>query len=202
VSTTRPTYHHGSLREELLNASLHLIESEGIGAVSLRRVARDAGVSPGAPYHHFADRSALLAALSARGFTLLAEHLAAATAAAHTPAQALGALVRAYVDFARRQPAYFRLMFRPELSEPQNHPDVKAAADAAGACLEQTVADCVDAGLIRADQTDSVAVTTWSLSHGLASLWLDGQFLHYSDDLDALTSQVTAVLESALHRPA
>ena len=59
VSGTRASYHHGSLREELITASLKLIEAEGIGAVSLRRVAREAGVSPGAPYHHFADRTQL-----------------------------------------------------------------------------------------------------------------------------------------------
>src|SRR5215471_10104805 len=85
VPTTRASYHHGALREALLAASLQLIEAEGIGAVSLRRVARDAGVSPGAPYHHFPDRASLLAALSARGYQLLASELAAAKAAASTP---------------------------------------------------------------------------------------------------------------------
>jgi AcrR family transcriptional regulator len=62
----RTSYHHGALREGLITACVALIENEGIGAVSLRRVAREAGVSPGAPYHHFADRSALLTAISVR----------------------------------------------------------------------------------------------------------------------------------------
>src|ERR1700733_7896727 len=82
MAVTRDSYHHGALREALLTASLQLIEAEGIGAVSLRRVAREAGVSPGAPYHHFPDRASLLAALSAQGFQLLAGELAAARAAA------------------------------------------------------------------------------------------------------------------------
>ena len=81
--------------------------------MSLRRVAREAGVSPGAPYHHFADRASLLAALSAQGFRLLASDLAAAKAAAGSPVHALSALIHAYVAFAQQQPAYFQLMFRP-----------------------------------------------------------------------------------------
>src|SRR5919204_5566144 len=112
----RTSYHHGALRETLLDATLRLIEAEGIGAVSLRRVAREAGVSPGAPYHHFADRADLLAALSARGYELLAAQLAAARTGAGSPARALAGLMRAYVAFARLEPGYFRLMFRPELS--------------------------------------------------------------------------------------
>src|SRR6185437_9437420 len=82
----RETYHHGALREELITASLALIAAEGIGAVSLRRVAREAGVSPGAPYHHFADRSALLAAITVRGSALLEQSLRAARQDAPTAA--------------------------------------------------------------------------------------------------------------------
>ena len=195
---TRTSYHHGALREELLRASLELIETEGVGAVSLRRVARDAGVSPGAPYHHFRDRASLLAALSAQGFTLLAEELAEARAAADSPIRALGALVRAYVDFARRRPAYFRLMFRPELSRPPKHPDIEAGADAADACLEATITDCVRAGLFPVERVEAVAVTVWSLAHGLAALWVDGHLQHHGKGLDALTEQATTLLESGL----
>ena len=198
VPSTRTSYHHGALREELLSASLHLIEAEGIGAVSLRRVAREAGVSPGAPYHHFGDRASLLAALSAQGFRLLARDLGAAKATTSSPVLALSALLRAYVAFAQQQPAYFRLMFRPELSQPQKHPDVEAAGDAASGYLEETVADCVHAGIISAAQADCLAVTIWSLGHGLASLWLDGQLRHYCDDPGALTAQITVLLESVL----
>src|SRR5215468_2482958 len=114
---TRASYHHGALRDELIKACVALIEVEGIGAVSLRRVAREAGVSPGAPYHHFPDRAALLAALSDRGFALLAQDLTAARATADKPVAALSAMAHAYVGFARSRPAYFRLMFRPELSQ-------------------------------------------------------------------------------------
>jgi AcrR family transcriptional regulator len=116
-------------------------------------VAREAGVSPGAPYHHFPDRASLLAVLSAQGHQLLARELAA-RAAADTPVHALTGLIRAYVDFAHRNPAYFWLMFRPELSESQKHPDAKAAEEASSASLDETVADCVRAGVIAAGQVE------------------------------------------------
>ncbi|MFD0364974.1 TetR/AcrR family transcriptional regulator [Nocardia sp. GCM10030253] len=172
---TRTSYHHGALRDTLLAACLRLIETEGIGAVSLRRVAREAGVSTGAPYHHFADRSALLAALSTQGFELLGSDVAAARAAADTPLHALTALAEAYVRFSQEHPGHFRLMFRPELSQPDKHPDGMAAGDAAFAVLAETVADCVAAGLLPSDKADTLAVAWWGLAHGLASLWLDGQ---------------------------
>jgi AcrR family transcriptional regulator len=196
----RTSDHHGALRDELLSASLRLIEAEGIGAVSLRRVAREAGVSPGAPYHHFADRAALLAALSEQGFRLLTTEFAAARSAAldagDGPVQVLGALLRAYVGFAQGHRAYFRLMFRPELFEPDKHPGVKAAEHAAEDCLEEAVADCVRAGLVPPGDADTVGIAAWSLAHGLASLWLDGQFRHYTDDPAAVAARITALIES------
>ncbi|MEV5834695.1 TetR/AcrR family transcriptional regulator [Nocardia sp. NPDC052112] len=172
---TRTSYHHGALRDTLLAACLRLIETEGLGAVSLRRVAREAGVSTGAPYHHFADRSALLAALSTQGFRQLGSDLAAARAAADTPLRALTALAQTYVRFSQENPGYFRLMFRPELSQPDKHPDAGAAGDAAFDVLADTIADAVAAGLLPADKADTLAVMWWSLAHGMAALWLDGQ---------------------------
>ncbi|WP_280253278.1 TetR/AcrR family transcriptional regulator [Nocardia abscessus] len=172
---TRTSYHHGALRDALLAACLRLIETEGLGAVSLRRVAREAGVSTAAPYHHFPDRSALLATLSTQGFQLLGAQLAATRAEAETPLAALTALANTYVRFSREQPAYFRLMFRPELSQPDKHPDTMAAGDAAFGVLADTIAECVRAGVLPADEADTMAVMFWGLGHGLASLWLDGQ---------------------------
>ncbi|MFD6390856.1 TetR/AcrR family transcriptional regulator [Nocardia sp. NPDC055029] len=179
----RTRYHHGDLRATLMDACLRLIESEGLAAVSLRRVAREAGVSSGAPYHHFADRAALLSALSVDGFQQLAADLAAATAAATTPLGALTDLADAYVRFSREHPAQFRLMFRPELSEPDKHPDAHTAADAAFQILDDTVIEAVAAGVLPADRAETLAVAWWGLAHGLASLWLDGQLEKRSEQL-------------------
>ncbi|WP_328396525.1 TetR/AcrR family transcriptional regulator [Nocardia sp. NBC_00416] len=172
---TRTTYHHGALRDALLAACLRLIETEGIGAVSLRRVAREAGVSSGAPYHHFADRAALLADLATQGFRLLTDQLTTARAAASSPTAALVALEQSYVRFAREQPGYFRLMFRPELSQPEKHPNTRIAGEAAFGVLADAVADCVAAGELSPERAEPTTVTLWALGHGLASLWLDGQ---------------------------
>jgi AcrR family transcriptional regulator len=195
---TRASYHHGALREALLSACLDLIAAEGIGAVSLRRVARAAGVSPGAPYHHFADRAALLAALSAQGYELLAADFATARAESDSPVHALTAMIRAYVEFARRQPAYFRLIFRPELWEPEKHPETKAAMHATSRQLEDIIRDCVAAGVVPPERGDALELTAWSLAHGLASLWLDGMIEDSYDDPAVLTAQVCELLESFL----
>ncbi|WP_054812478.1 TetR/AcrR family transcriptional regulator [Nocardia arizonensis] len=187
----RTTYHHGALRDALLDACLRLIESEGIAAVSLRRVAREAGVSTGAPYHHFADRAALLAALSTQGFQLLTTELAAARdATAATPMDTLAAMAAAYVRFAREHSGHFRLMFRPELSQPEKHADTVVAGDAAFAILADAIADSVAAGLLPADKAEILGVTWWSIGHGVAALWLDGQLDKRSAQLGTTTPEL------------
>lgn len=195
---TRPTYHHGALREELITACVALIESEGIGAVSLRRVAREAGVSPGAPYHHFADRSALLAAIAARGYELLDGELRRARAGAPTAARALGALVETYVGFARTHPAYVHLMLRPELSRPETH----AAGEAAIQLLTETVEDCQREGSAPPGDPGPLVNLVWALAIGIVTLWLDGPLEGRCVSLDttpeALTAQVTALLTGLL----
>lgn len=188
----RTTYHHGALRDALMAACLRLLESEGLAAVSLRRVAREAGVSTGAPYHHFPDRSALLSALAVQGFQLLASELAAARAAAPDPPAALTALAGAYVAFSREHQAHFRLMFRPELSQPEKHPDATVAGDAAFGVLTDTIGDCVAAGVLPERGAETMAVTFWALAHGLASLWLDGQLAKRSDQLGTSAEDLVA----------
>src|SRR5436309_10242858 len=139
---TRTSYHHGALREELITACVALVEAEGVGAVSLRRVAREAGVSPGAPYHHFADRSALLAAIAVRGHELLERDLRRARQEAPTAVRALGAMVETYVRFAREHPAHLHLMLRSELWQPEHHPEAHTAGEAAIRLLTETVEEC------------------------------------------------------------
>lgn len=196
MSVTRTSYHHGALREALLTATLELIESEGIGAVSLRKVARAAGVSPGAPYHHFPDRAALLTALSDEGFGRLATALTKAHDAAPTPSEALRAILTAYIEFAEANPAYFRLMFRPELKESHKNHVASEIGATAYAVLENTVDECLaENGRTEVDR-DVLAITMWSLVHGFASLWLDGQLDHHTDDPAGLARQVAALVTS------
>lgn len=172
----RDTYHHGSLRTVLIDACVRLVETDGVGAVSLRRVAREAGVSPGAPYHHFADRAALLSAICAQGFDLLADQLTASTrdAVGKDSAEAVARAVAAYVAFARARPGHFQLMFRPELSEPEKHPAVREAGDTALAILTELVEQ------LGVTDSRALALSLWALSHGLAALSIDGQLAHVS----------------------
>lgn len=190
----RTNYHHGALRDALLQATLDLINAEGIGAVSLRQVARAAGVSPGAPYHHFPDRAALLTALADEGFKNLATALRTTQAQARTPAEALPAMIEAYVHFAHDNPAHFQLMFRPELTQSHKSPKGEEAGEEAFQALDETVSACVITGVLRAADKDVLALTLWSLVHGLASLWLDGHLAHHTDDPERLTHQVAQLV--------
>lgn len=199
---TKDRYHHGDLREELLRASLHLIETEGLAAVSLRRVAREAGVSPGAPYHHFSDRAALLAAISTRGFEQLGAQLISAREQADGPRDAIIRMTVAYVEFARASPGYFRLMFRPELHQPEKHPETEAAGDAAYAVLEDIIDDATRTGGLPPEDAETLALSLWSLAHGLASLTVDGKLELRSAQMgttaSALADRVTRMFADLL----
>src|ERR1700716_351231 len=107
---SKTTYHHGNLRPALVRAAMELLEEGGEAALSLRAVARRAGVSPAAPYRHFPDREALVSAVAAQGYRELAERLAAAHPAPATP-EDLADVAVAYVQFALAHPALFRAMF-------------------------------------------------------------------------------------------
>src|SRR5277367_1588423 len=104
-------YHHGDLSRALVAAGRRILEAEGPTALSLRAVAREAGVSPAAPYHHFKDKSELLDAIAAEGWHELGHAIAEARAAATDPRLALSEIGVAYVTFARRNPALYRLMY-------------------------------------------------------------------------------------------
>ena len=153
------TYHHGDLRPALLRAAGKVLEKRGIGAISLRRLARLAGVSHNAPYRHFADREALLAAMAADGFAELEARLKSTTG------REIG---EAYVRFALEHPQRFRLMFGGPLRL-ERYAELRAAA---GRAYELLVA------AIRAEpgiaDAETAAAAAWSLVHGLAHLLLDG----------------------------
>lgn len=165
------TYHHGALRETLLDAAEALLAQRGADALSLRDVARSAGVSHAAPYHHFAGLPELLAALAARSFQQLGAAMQAGVDAHPGNArEQLLAIAVAYVDFARRRPARFRLMFGPVLASRQLHPALDHAAEASFRVLLDT------ATRFDAPSGPLIALTGWSLAHGLSHLSLDAAF--------------------------
>ncbi|MFE3824435.1 TetR/AcrR family transcriptional regulator [Streptomyces sp. NPDC059092] len=198
----RESYHHGSLREELISACVALIEDEGIGAVSLRRVARQAGVSPRAPYHHFPDRSTLLAAICVQGHELLEPQLRQAREQAPTGARALGAIIHAYVEFARNHPAHMHLMLRSELSEPDKNPEAHNAGAGALRILTEAVEDCQREGSAPPGDPNTLVGMVWALGVGIVTLWLDGPLENRCVQLgttpEQLTARIAAMLESMM----
>ncbi|MFF9851165.1 TetR/AcrR family transcriptional regulator [Streptomyces litmocidini] len=172
-------YHHGDLRAACLRAARELLEEDGSAGLSLRAVARRAGVSATAPYRHYADREALVSAVAAEGYRELAEHLTAAHPAPSTP-DGLAAVATAYVRFALEHPAMFRVMFA-EPCDPTSEERVAATA-AISAYVRGIVRDAFPG---TDDTGDAPATTIWALVHGLAFLHLDGK-------LDSSTPEAVA----------
>lgn len=165
-------YHHGDLRRALLVAAADAIEAGDVARVTLRGAAEAAGVSAAAPYRHFADREALLAAVQTEGFLDLARRTDEARCTARDPITALERTGLAYVRFAHERPRLYRLMFGPETNKAA-HPALHEAGRAALDVLVRAVRACHAAGVIEAD-VEQVALAGWSLCHGLASLHVDG----------------------------
>jgi AcrR family transcriptional regulator len=163
------------VRRAVLDASLRLVDKGGVGALSMREVARRARVTHGAPYHYFPDRAAILAALAEEGFELLAKETVVATQEfPQGRIERFEACGLAYFRFALKHPAYMRIMFRPELVEPMSHPSVDAAAARAMTLLIECIGECQASGTIRKGDSHPIVVTSWAAMHGLAALWLDG----------------------------
>ena len=167
-TSTRSVGRPGALRTRLVGAALGLLAEDGAHAVSLRAVARRAGVSAMAPYRHYPDKEALLAAVAVQGFDGLRAALRTADDTA-APGQALVAQAAAYVGYAVQNPALFRLMFGHKRLGA--HPELTAAGETAYAVLAERVATELPADADR----EALTLGCWSLVHGLASLFLDGQ---------------------------
>ncbi|MEV7567781.1 TetR/AcrR family transcriptional regulator [Streptomyces tanashiensis] len=158
MTTSRSTYHHGELRQAVLAAALDVIATDGPGALSLRDLARRAGVSHAAPAHHFKDRTGLLTAIAAQGYELLAAGLAGTPRLRERGVR--------YVRFAVEHPAHFQVMFQPELLRADD-PDLLTAKERASAELRAGVADLRDVPDAR-----TAGIAAWSLAHGFATLLL------------------------------
>jgi AcrR family transcriptional regulator len=174
-------YHHGDLRQALIEAAQELLTKDQNDGFSLREVAAHAGVSHNAPYNHFADKRELLTAVAANGFEALRERLLAATAHIDNPEAALIQSGVAYVGFGVENPSLFRLMFGSELwTIKQDSESALALASAsAKGVLEQIIRRGVLAGVfvpsLRGPKGPQVLVlAAWSMVHGLTTLAIDG----------------------------
>ena len=175
MSSGRP-YHHGDLRTALLSAALEEIDAVGASRLSLREVARRAGVSHAAPRHHFRDKAGLLTALAADGYRMLAQSTAEAAVTGSLEQVGL-----AYVRFALAHPAHFAVMFRPDLYDQQDEELVRQR-DAAAAVLLDAVGRDLGAGAGEQELLAGV-VAAWSATHGFATLWVTGN-LAFTEEAD------------------
>lgn len=181
------TYHHGDLRRALIAAGRTVLADTGLSSVSLREVARMAGVSHNAPYRHFESREALLAAIATDGFEQLSTRMA--SSALDAEANNIGHLVaigRAYLDFAIEFPSLYRLMFSSEIRK-SSFPALRIAADRAYGHLVPAIPKSSAA-------PRDTALGAWALVHGLADLLAAGQL---SEDLQGkrLEEAIRHVLE-------
>jgi AcrR family transcriptional regulator len=180
---SKGSYHHGDLKAVILAKAATLVAERGADGISLRELAREAGVSHAAPAHHFTDRRGLFTALAAQGWRLLADALTGAR-----PDFVDAAL--AYVRFALGHPGHYAVMFDRSLVNPDD-PDLKAAQDAAGTELAQGVSTLKDPRA-KADP-QSAALAAWSLVHGFAMLRLN-EAIGTDDDPMAAVEKIALML--------
>lgn len=154
-------YHHGDLRNALRGAAHAILEEEGLSALSLRAVARRAGVSHAAPYRHFPNHEALLVELAIDGFAALQSEIASAGAVPGAISDRISNIGAAYMRFAAKRPALTRLMFGSQLPNRDTFPALAAAADAVGNEIGSALGDT------------ALGLAVWAAVHGLAMLILE-----------------------------
>jgi AcrR family transcriptional regulator len=168
-------YHHGNLRETLLQGAVRVIAELGPAAFTLREVARRAGVSHNAPYRHFRDKDALLAAVAAQGFRELTRAMREEGERQSKPLDKLKQSGLAYVAFAVRRPEHFTVMFDTPVRSSKD-PEYLRASQESFHTLVNYIRNCQDEGQLPAGKTMERALYAWSLVHGIAKLAVAGRF--------------------------
>ena len=184
-------YHHGDLRNALLEAARAILEEDGLADVSLRAVARKAGVSHAAPYRHFPNHEALLTELATEGFAELRAEIVAAGSVPAGKSDRITRIGAAYMRFVARRPALARLMFGPQLPNRDKFPELATSADAIGE----------EIGTALSDQALGLAV--WAAVHGLAMLILENviDLGQRRSGLEVLPSRAEILLRSLFTLP-
>jgi len=199
-------YHHGALRDALLAAAERVLEREGLAGLTLRAVAREAGVSHAAPTHHFGDLTGLVSELAAIGFRQFNAAMVTAGIGGHTLAERAMARAKAYVAYAQAHPGMYGLMFRTERLD-MSRPSLREAARASFAGLAGAIGaqrqEPISADQLSLDQAAAIA-RAWSLVHGFTMLMLDGRLSDILRRLPEGTDAATlldAMLGTTVVRP-
>ena len=166
------SYHHGDLRQALLREARASLKEKGVDKLSLREVARNTGVSHAAAYHHFKDKTALIAAVAVAAFGEL--EAAMQVVPSGDPTSHLGELMRVYITFALDHPDEFRLMFLPQLRSDDVRTEVERAGRATYALIVEAFVSLKAEERLKPADPEQAAITAWAAAHGLATLMLDG----------------------------
>ncbi len=186
-------YHHGDLRRALVRSARRLLREGGPEALTLRGVARAVGVSQAAPYRHFEDRQALVAAVAEEGFKDLKSAMRRGMEQAEGRS-ALRQVAVAYVTFAHAHPAEYRVMFGPVAADREDLSSLKATSRSVLDFVKTGIERLQEAGLVGGGDAQVLAVVTWSMLHGLVMLSLDGQTKGVSLSLDQLVDTSTHLM--------
>ncbi len=197
----RGPYHHGDLARALVEAALRKIESSGVEGFTLRDAAREVGVTHTAVYRHFVDKRALLATIAEEGFRALTEEMTSSASGARSADDAprrLDAMGRAYVRYAMREPARYRVMFGPRLNVDDRYPTLEREARAAFQTLEDAIAEGVRAGTLVDRPPRELATLLWMSAHGYASLVLHGRIESRAERAESSFATIIEPLLSGL----
>lgn len=167
-------------RERILKAAVELMTKEGLAALSMREVARRAGVSHQAPYHYFENREAILAAIAGEGFKKF--NAALESASGSNAVTRLIAAGRAYIGFALSHPAHFQVMFRPELVNLDKYPSALAEANRSFAILQSLIDGMVKEKFLPRSRADGMVIVSWAFVQGLSGLLLEGPLVRMAGD--------------------
>jgi AcrR family transcriptional regulator len=196
----RRTYHHGDLKNALLDTALEQIARNGVRALSLRDVARRAGVSHTASYRHFPSKESLLAAIAEQGFRRLGESMRIAMLAhADDSVAALQATGVAYVEFGVAYPDHLQIMVGGHIAHEANYPALVAASKEAYELLTSIVREGLRSGELRGSDERSITLAAWALVHGLAQLIAGGR-LHAKDKRLPATRELALAVTTLLHQ--
>jgi AcrR family transcriptional regulator len=172
-------YHHGDLKNALIKAGTEILASKGLGGLSLRQVAKQAGVSHAAPYAHFKDKQALIAAISTEGFKQLYSQIESVKKTHQAePESLLIETAWSYVQFALNEPDRFKLMFSSMLEKEKEYPDFVEISQDNFQQLVEIVKLCQQANILKGGDSDLIALSVWGTVHGFVSLLLEGQISH------------------------
>jgi len=198
--TSKKTYHHGDLRRALMDASIEIIGTTGVDSLNLREVAKVAGVSPGAPYHHFVDRQEIFTEIAKEGFDLLEANMLHGRDSGRKDSIAkLNAIGKAYVSFAVTHPGHFRTMFRVDTHNSED-PELTTSGNKAFEILSQAIAECQKSGQAPKGDPLPLVLHAWSAVHGLSGLLIDGGIkkipLPQNKLIEMLTKQIGQMFEA------